>query len=142
MKMISIAEKAEGAGGGANAGGGDRGSYSVYKKDDLPELKGKPRNYPPFKREWQQLVAPGKSAEWQLTQLQKRTPDEIDLSNCKTVKDAWSRLDDKYASPTLVSHEIITEFQAWKPASRSDASKLIEMEHKLNGGRQTTSSVI
>ena len=118
---------------GPTAAGGDvgRGAYAVYKKDDIPLFKGNPRSYPPFKREWQTLVAVGRSEEWQLTNLQKRTPEEIDLSNCTTAAEAWERLDDKYASPTLVSHELITEFQGWKPKAKGDASKLIELEHKL-----------
>ena len=77
------------------AGGGARGttqvtsSYKEYKKEDIPSFSGAIRDYPPFKREWKALVAPGRSVDWQLTNLHKKTPKSIDLRNCKTVEEAW-----------------------------------------------------
>ena len=71
-------------GGGVNA----PNCYKEYKKEELPTYKGDIRGYPPFKREWTRLVAPGRSEDWQLQALQKRTPEEIDLTNCLTVQEA------------------------------------------------------
>ena len=131
IRMKAIANMGLESGDSPSSSGGGGGASFSYKKDELPLFSGKPRDYPAFKREWTVLVAAGKSKDWQLTNLQKRTPDEIDLSNCETVALAWERLDDKYASPSLVSHEIINEYNNWKPKARGDASKLIELEHKL-----------
>ena len=133
MKLVAMSTKAGTGGAGAAAGGASGStSYSLYKKDDIPEFTGKCyADFPPFMREWKTLVAPGKSAEWQLSQLQKKTPDEIDLSSCATVDDAWTLFTNKYASPTLVSHETIMGFQNWKPDAKGEVSKLVQIEHKL-----------
>ena len=62
---------------GANGAAAALSCYKEYKRDDLPSYKGDIRGYPPFKREWTRLVAPGRSEDWQLQALQKRTPEEM-----------------------------------------------------------------
>ena len=89
------------------------------------------RMYLQFKREWQQCVASGKTEEWQLMYLNKRTPDIIYLSNCVLVAEAWSRLDDNYANPIVVCTELVGQFYKFKVTATSKASKLVEIEHKL-----------
>ena len=135
-KAISlVSEQSAPGSSGPRASSNDQSlsnSYTVYKKEDIPTFKGDIRGYPPFKREWQRLVAAGQSEDWQLTNLQNKTPDKVDLSNCETVAEAWERLYNKYASPTLVSHELITEFHSWRIKSKGEASRLIELEHKLS----------
>ena len=113
------------------AGGASQSCYKEYKRDDLPTYKGDIRGYPPFKREWTRLVAPGRSEDWQLQALQKRTPEEVDLTNCTTVAEAWQKLDDKYACPVTVSSVLVDSFINLKLKSKGDASKLVEIENKL-----------
>ena len=116
-----------GPGGGVNA----QNCYKEYKKEELPTYKGDIRGFPPFKREWTRLVAPGRSEDWQLQAVQKRTPEEIDLTNCLTVQEAWQKLDDKYACPVTVSSVLVDSFINHKLKAKGEASKLLEIENKL-----------
>ena len=117
--------------GDPGGGGAAQSCYKEYKREDLPTYKGDIRGYPPFKREWTRLVAPGRSEDWQLQALQKRTPDEADLTNCTTVQDAWQKLDDKYACPVTVSSVLVDNFINLKLKAKGEASKLLEIENKL-----------
>ena len=54
--------------------------YKDYQREALPEFKGGITEYAAFKKEWKERVAPGREEAWQLIQLQKRTPEECNLS--------------------------------------------------------------
>ena len=120
-----------GRSGDPGGGVGAQNCYKEYKKEELPTYKGDIRGFPPFKREWTRLVAPGRSEDWQLQALQKRTPEEIDLTNCRTVEEAWQKLDDKYACPVTVSSVLVDSFINHKLKAKGEASKLLEIENKL-----------
>ena len=139
-KVLVIREKmaAKGTAGpsiGSNQDASSRAaiqsSYKEYKRDDLPTYGGSVREYPRFKKEWQTLVAPGRTQDWQLLNLEKRTPKEIDLSICVTLEEAWQMLDDKYACPTTVSSKLVQFYMDTKLKGKSDASKLVEINHNL-----------
>ena len=69
------------------------------------------------------MVAPGRSADWQLMQLQKKTLKTIDLRNCRTIEEAWESLDDKYGNPVNVSETLITDFVKLNVTGKNDACK-------------------
>ena len=97
----------------------------------MPEYNGGIREYAAFKREWKNCVAPGRDEAWQLIQLQNKTPEECNLSNVETLNDAWERLDSKYATPTVVSSQLVNIFIELKHTARGDAAKMVELQNKL-----------
>ena len=117
--------------GGTSNRAAAQSSYKEYKRDDLPTYGGSIIEYPRFKKEWQTLVAPGRTQDWQLLNLEKRTPKEVDLSICLTLEEAWQLLDDKYACPTTVSSKLVQVYMDTKLKGKSDASKLVEINHNL-----------
>ena len=82
-------------------------TYKDYERDKIPSFSGEIRDYPEFKREWLELVQPGRPEQWVLVNLNKNTPKEADLRNCRTVEECWLELDAKYVNPTNVSGTLI-----------------------------------
>ena len=76
-------------------------------------------------------VAPSRSSECQVMMLNKRTLENIDMMTCGTVNVCWSRLYSKYSSPIAVSTELAEEFHKFKMTTQFNASKLLELEHKM-----------
>ena len=82
---ISIAQKESpslsarleaGATSGASASLGKQGHY--FQKSKFPEFSGSRRDYPGFRKEWRQCVSPNYDEIFQLREISKRVPKEVE----------------------------------------------------------------
>merc|ERR1719318_2380032 len=105
--------------------------HNEYQREPLPELRGGIFEYIEFKKEWKGCVAPGRGEIWQLVQLQKRTPVECNLSTLDTLKDAWAKLDSKYANPKAVNMQLIDEFIGAKLTGKNEAQQMEDLLNKV-----------
>ena len=116
-RMGAVAEPVVGNG---NRNGRDQ-SY-MYERRKLPRFEGARRDYPSFRREWQNNVGGGQfSAEYELREIKQNTPSEVepDLKNLKTITEVWEILDRKYGRTMELASELISGLQNFKPSYKA-----------------------
>ena len=105
--------------------------YKDYNKEDYPVFSGEMRDYPSWKKEMSGLVLPGMIPERQLRLLNKLTPKNVDLQHCAKPDDAWTILDTKFGNAVKVSTIVVKDFFNLKLKSRSNYSKMIELNEAV-----------
>ena len=112
------------------------GGQYYYERTPLPKFDGKKRNYPTFCRDWQSCVGTRFDATYQLREIRKRVPSEVepDIKNLKTMSEVWRILDNEYGQPMEISSDAVRslrEFQ-FSNKSRTDHQKFTELFGRYN----------
>ena len=78
---------------------GSRGRpESFFERRPFPKFNGSKRNYPSFKREWRECISKSFKEEFQLREIKRCVPKEIelDLKNLRSMKEVWDQLQEEY----------------------------------------------
>ena len=132
---------ADGAAGNTGTGhhGKEDKGYKI-KADDPPAFHGDVKDYPLWKREWQEIMK-GRTDSWIIRTLsQKCVKVSYDLTIAKRIApmttrfEAWEFLDQIFANPTVVSQRVTDEFFSLTPSDiigHTPQLKLVELELEL-----------
>ena len=105
--------------------------YKNYQKPPVPKFTGAMREYPQWKDEFQKEVLPGLEVPTQIRALHQNTPEEMDLLNCRTVDDAWERLDAKYGNKEVIGALLIDDFVKYTLKGRTPEARLVDLRNVL-----------
>ena len=103
-----------------------------FQKSKFPEFSGARRDYPGFRKEWRQCVSPNYDGVFQLREIAKRVPKEIepDIKNATEMDEVWQILDHEYGQAVDICGEAVEELRVMVPSGKTDAHKFIELYRK------------
>ena len=97
----------------------------------MPKFKGAFKDYPEWKSEFVDSILPNFDEKIQIRLLNEHTPKEVELKNCATVADAWTKLDSKFANPYLITTILIDDYVKFFPAGKTPEAKLVNLRDVL-----------
>ena len=57
--------------------------------------------------------------------LDRLTPNQIDVSRCTTLKDAWEKLTGRYGSPVYIARLLMKDFFDFKLTKANDETNML-----------------
>ena len=104
-----------------------------FQKSKFPEFSGARRDYPGFHKEWHECVSPNYDVVFQLWEITKRVPREIepDVKNATTMEEVWEILDHEYGQAVDICGEAVEELRTLVPSGKTNAHKFIELSRSL-----------
>ena len=131
--VATVSLDTSGTGSALSTGGAVGGlvAYKNYTKPQMPKFGGQFRDYPKWKEEFVECILPHFEPRKQIRLLDDHTPKDCDLRTCTTVVEAWTRLDDKYANPHLISTILIDDYIKFVPRGKNDEAKLQDVRSTL-----------
>ena len=63
--------------------------------------------------------------------LERLTPNQIDVSRCTTLKDAWEKLTDTYGSPVVITCLLLKDFLDLKLTKANDETNMLQLNNAL-----------
>ena len=64
--------------------------------------------------------------------LDRLIPDQIDVSRCATLKDAWENLTDTYGSPVYIARLLLKDFFDLKLTKAYDETNMLQLNNALD----------
>ena len=117
-----------------SSSGRSKSSVYSYAKRPLPKFDGKPRGFPAFIREWEDIIAPDYPDCVLVSMLNDNTPPWVDLLHCTTKEEAFLILKNKFGNPAVVSTRLLDEFMKWIPDVKlTPQAQLMMVENKFVG---------
>merc|ERR1711895_179621 len=68
----------------------------------------------------------------QMSNMNRLTPKDIDVSKCPTLKEAWEKLTGEYGSPVHIAHLLLKDFSEFKLTKLNDESNLVQLCNTLD----------
>ena len=115
---------------GGSRGRGINDTYQ-YKRREKPTFDGQKRNYPSWKREWEEGISGLMPENCEVREVKLHVPVEVepDLKNLTSMKEVWAILDSRYGKAMELTQELISGLQCFtfsKQATNS-SSKFMEL---------------
>ena len=130
MKMNAVAPNTSSSATGG--GGGSVKSDMYFERRKFPTFDGKRRNFPSFKKEWRTCIQPSFGVEFQLREIVKAVPKDIqpDIKNLKTMEEVWQVLAHEYGRPRELVTECIRGLTNFKFTAKTECEKFVELFRK------------
>ena len=106
-------------------------SKSLYKKRDYPTFDGDILKYPRWRNEMKKSALSDLSDDEVIILLDDITPDTIRLEYCKSLEEAWEKLDNRYKNPAAVTSKLIKQFLNFQVKTSWDADTTVVMLEDL-----------
>ena len=123
------------SGRSSSDGDGER-QQNYFEKRPFPKFSGEKREYPSFRKEWKQCIAPSFQSEFQLREIRRAIPKHVepDIKNLKTMDQVWTFLDDEFGQPMEISSELVDSLTNFKFSSgaKTEGQKFVELRRKWN----------
>ena len=97
-----------------------------FKKRELPKFEGELRDFPAFRRDWQDSVAGKFDQGEEVRSIKERLPREVepDVKNLHTMDEIWKVLDNKYGNVMDLSRVLISGLSSLTlPAGESEPAR-------------------
>jgi hypothetical protein len=116
--------------GGSPGNTADRGRQ-YFTKQPFPKFNGERRNYPGFKREWAETVVGNFPVQFEVREIRKNVPEEIepDIKNLKNMTDIWLVLDQEYGEVMQCSSELVDclIYFSYSATAKTNGQKFTEL---------------
>ena len=111
-----------------------RTGAAYFQKVPFPKFNGTKRNYPSFRREWQETVANFYPEEFQLREIRRALPGYVvpDIKNMRMMVEVWEFLDAEFGQVMEITSELIdslTQFQFSREA-KTESQRFTELHRK------------
>ena len=64
--------------------------------------------------------------------LDRLTPNQIEVSRCITLKDAWNKLTDTYGSPVYIARLLMKDFFDLKLTKVNDETNMLQLNNTMD----------
>ena len=64
--------------------------------------------------------------------LNRLTPNQIDVSRCTTLKDAWDKLTDTYGSPVYIACLLLKDFFDFKLTKANNETNMLQLNNAMD----------
>ena len=90
-----------------------------HQKPTMPKFNGEFRDYAEWKNEFKDSILPHFDEKKGIRLLNEHSPKDIELKNCLSIKEAWTKLDSKYANPYLITTILIDDYVKFTPHGKT-----------------------
>ena len=131
IKMNAVAPNVSPAATGGG-GGSTVKTDTYFERRKFPSFDGKKRNFPSFRKEWRTCIQPSFGEEFQLREIVKAVPKEIqpDIKNLKTMTEVWDVLSQEYGKPDELVTECISSLTDFRFSAKTEGEKYVELFRK------------
>ena len=116
---------------GRNNGNRGINDTYMYKRRDKPTFDGQRRNYPSWKREWQDGISGNLPENSEVREIKLHLPGEVepDIKNLTTMKEVWGILDARYGKAMELTQELISGLQCFRFSKQAvnNSAKFLEL---------------